>query len=237
MRGSPRQEKGGVQQDSRFVVVIGGSREARAAGVRRHIEHALATHASMQADVRVSRGSLLQDDSAWCWPFQRQVTPQAPPTPAIVWIRDLHEAFPAGQTAGTRLVLTQATYQLQRWLDWLQRHPHVSVVADAETSALARGAPEYAAGRGPWRHIRRLVLPGEPHAFALPARPGPPDDLAVAPSAEDPLATHPDQDQPLDRRSSSHPIGRRFISNVASCGCAGMIPNGRQPRLQKRDGS
>jgi tetratricopeptide (TPR) repeat protein len=86
------------------------------------------------------------------WPFQRDVLP-ARTDVAAIWIRDLHLAFPAGQTAGTRLVLTQSTYQLQRWLDWLESAAAITVVADANPTALRRSSPEAFAGRGPWRHI------------------------------------------------------------------------------------
>jgi tetratricopeptide (TPR) repeat protein len=68
-------------------------------------------------------------------------------------IPNLHRAFPAGQTAGTRLVLTQATYQLQRWLDWLDASPDVEVVADM-TAAAPPLAREAWARRGPWAKIQ-----------------------------------------------------------------------------------
>jgi hypothetical protein len=71
---------------------------------------------------------VIEDVSAPQWPFQQSVTPPDPTvTPGTIVIPDLHRAFPAGQTSGTRLVLTQPTYQLQRWLDWLDAHPDVHV--------------------------------------------------------------------------------------------------------------
>lgn len=95
-------------------------------------------------------GPVVEDASAPTWPFRRHVVPASPPAAGVIWIRDLHLAFPSGQAAGTRLVLTQSTYQLQRWLDWLDGHPDVRVVADADRRVL--GA-EARAGRGPWSRI------------------------------------------------------------------------------------
>jgi tetratricopeptide (TPR) repeat protein len=67
-------------------------------------------------------------------------------------IPDLHTAFPAGQTAGTRLVLTQPTYQLQRWLDWLGTRPGVTVLGEM-VAADPRLLAEALARRGPWSRI------------------------------------------------------------------------------------
>jgi tetratricopeptide (TPR) repeat protein len=94
------------------------------------------------------------------WPFERRVTPEGPAS-ATIHIRDLHLAFPSGQTAGTRLVLTQSTYQVQRWLDWLDAHPACSIVADADRAALMRGSPETFARRGPWSRIAIVDAEGE----------------------------------------------------------------------------
>ena len=55
-------------------------------------------------------------------------------------------------------MLTQSTYQLQRWIDWLEDRPGTTVIAHASRSALSRGAPEAFAGRGPWAHIDRIDL-------------------------------------------------------------------------------
>lgn len=127
----------------RFRVVVGASRAVRGAVVR----------GWLGADV-------YEDSSAADWPFRRRTTPEALSPSARVWIRDLHSAFPAHQAPGTRLVLTQSTYQLQRWLDWLDAHPGVLVAADADGDALGRSAPEAFAGRGPWARIRIEALEG-----------------------------------------------------------------------------
>jgi tetratricopeptide (TPR) repeat protein len=101
------------------------------------------------------------------WPFERRVVPEgAGPGPVTIVVPDLHHAFPAGQTAGTRLVLTQSTYQLQRWLDWLEAHPNARVVAHAGRPELAKGAPEASARRGPWTAIERIELDGDEEVAA-----------------------------------------------------------------------
>src|SRR5678815_4882069 len=104
-------------------------------------------------------GPLVPAVPATHWPFTRTILPTLESnSPAVVLIDDLHLAFPLGQTPGTRLVLTQSTYQLQRWIDWLERHPRASVVAHASKSALAKVAPESTAGRGPWGRIGLVDL-------------------------------------------------------------------------------
>lgn len=110
-------------------------------------------------------GPLMLDSlSSARWAFRRSVTPEGPLGPQFgVFIPDLHRAFPDGQTAGTRLVLTQSTYQLQRWLDWLDLYPQVIVIADM-TAATPRLAGEAWSRRGPWSRIELLeATPGGDH--------------------------------------------------------------------------
>lgn len=141
----------------RFLLFAGGTREDREAAVREHLAGA----------------SHVEDSSAAGWPFQREILPAAPSP--VVWLRDLHLAFPSGQTGGTRLILTQSTYQLQRWLDWLDANPQAHVVADASLNALAHSSPEAQLRRGPWFRIEihevhtqaagdEITPPGELHA-------------------------------------------------------------------------
>ena len=105
---------------------------------------------------------ILIDDSAASWPFRRIVTPQSPLADGTtVLLRGLDRAFPSGQAGATRLVLTQATYQLQRWLDWLDEHPRVSAIADF-SSAPSDVVREVRARRGPWARIDVVeVRPGQ----------------------------------------------------------------------------
>ena len=130
-----------------FHCVIGGGRDERAA----------------VAGARLSRASAVVTSVLPCpdWPFTRTVAPAfVPGSPAAVLIEDLHLAFPSGQAAGTRLVLTQSTYQLQRWLDRVDASPDVTIVAHASKSALARVAPEAFTRRGPWNRISLEELGG-----------------------------------------------------------------------------
>jgi tetratricopeptide (TPR) repeat protein len=96
------------------------------------------------------------------WPFKRHVTPDPELyTSRPILIESLDNAFLIGQTAGTRLVLTQSTYQLQRWLDWLAVRPNITIVAHASREHLLKGAPEYIARRGPWHAISVIELDGD----------------------------------------------------------------------------
>jgi tetratricopeptide (TPR) repeat protein len=128
-------------------------------------------------------------DDASEWPFRRHITPPPPAAPAAaVHITNLHLAFPSAQVAGTRLVLTQSTYQLQRWLDWEARHPGVTVTADASGPALRQGATEAFARRGPWSRIE--IVEGA-------------DDVATAAAAVSALRRAFVQPDPVPRREES----------------------------------
>ena len=95
------------------------------------------------------------------WPFERHILPSDRPAErGAILIPDLHLAFPSGQTAGTRLVLTQSTYQLQRWIDWLASSDAL-VVAHASRDGLRQGAPEASARRGPWNIIEVVEIDGD----------------------------------------------------------------------------
>jgi tetratricopeptide (TPR) repeat protein len=106
--------------------------------------------------------TVVVDTQARQWPFARTTTPSAiPASPALVVIERLDEAFPDGQGGGVRLVLTQATYQLQRWLDWLALHPAVSVLADGSSAPPAL-LHEARTRRGPWSRIELVDVAPEP---------------------------------------------------------------------------
>jgi tetratricopeptide (TPR) repeat protein len=112
---------------------------------------------------RTQGRTVVVDGSAREWPFARATTPSfAPSSATLVVLERLDEAFPDGQDGGTRLVLTQATYQLQRWLDWLAAHPAVDVLADL-SCAPPRLAQEARSRRGAWSRIEVVdVAPGVP---------------------------------------------------------------------------
>jgi tetratricopeptide (TPR) repeat protein len=107
--------------------------------------------AEAEREARIRPASIVDLD-AGVLPFEYPVHRLLPPAqPRLVRIRDLHEAFPNRQTAGTRLILTQSTYLLQKWIDALGERD--VIVATAEREALDRNAPEARAGRGPWRRF------------------------------------------------------------------------------------
>jgi tetratricopeptide (TPR) repeat protein len=138
-----------------FVCVIGGSRADRDAAVRER-----------------SSAPPISAVPAATWPFIRAVLPaDLPPQPVTIRIPDLHLAFPTGQISGTRLVLTQSTYQVQRWLDWLDAHPQVTVVADASADAMKAAAAELFVGRGPWSRTEVVRLEGDEADAAAPLEP------------------------------------------------------------------
>jgi tetratricopeptide (TPR) repeat protein len=128
---------------SRFAIAVGRTQGADPG--RRH-------------DSAVFAASAAEDTTAGGWPFRRHVTPSGPTPPPRIRLLGLHRAFPAGQTSGTRLVLTQATYQLQRWLDWLEANPNVVVLGDYSGASAAQ-AREAFAQRGPWARIAVETVP------------------------------------------------------------------------------
>jgi tetratricopeptide (TPR) repeat protein len=130
------------------TLIVGGSSEARAAAGRRVADD-------------LGASSLFEDAGAATWPFRRHVAEHVPRDADLIVVRDVHDAFPPGQAGGTRLVLTQSVYQLQRWLDWLEaRGPDIHLVVEADREALRRNAPEALEGRGPW--ARAVLIEVEP---------------------------------------------------------------------------
>lgn len=129
------------------MLFIGGSRAARSAAIRQVLDANGWPHL-----VPVTPAG---------WPFRRYIFPEVQPAvEGVVRARDLHEGFPAAQRPGTRLITAQSTYQMQRWLDWLEQRPHVWLIADADRDALRRAAPEAFARRGPWADVDIRELPG-----------------------------------------------------------------------------
>jgi tetratricopeptide (TPR) repeat protein len=72
--------------------------------------------------------------------------------PRLLRIDDLETAFPHTPASSTRLILTQSSYVLQKWIDVLG--PADRIVATADRAALEQTAPEAFARRGPWRLFR-----------------------------------------------------------------------------------
>jgi tetratricopeptide (TPR) repeat protein len=89
--------------------------------------------------------------------------------PRVLLMPDLHLAFPNNQRTGTRLVLTQATYLLQKWLDRLA--PGDLIVATADRAALAEGASEAFERRGAWRQFQFAPVEHPAHVAERVAQP------------------------------------------------------------------
>src|SRR5688500_10401485 len=81
------------------------------------------------------------------WPFVYPLTVNWPAGPAALSMSAIHEAFVNHQTAGTRLVTTQALFLFQTWSDAIGDRD-VVIVATADRDSLATHAPEILARRG-----------------------------------------------------------------------------------------
>ena len=130
---------------SSVTVVIGGSRAARGAAVAKRV------HAYADAQVHEAQPA--------AWPFVRRLEPVAHGSGHVVVVaRGIEHAFPDAQTGGSRLVLTQSSYQLQRWLDHTDRPGGMTLIAAANAVALRHAAPEAFQRRGPWSQIELIEL-------------------------------------------------------------------------------
>jgi tetratricopeptide (TPR) repeat protein len=71
-------------------------------------------------------------------------------------IDDLERAFAFDRASNLRVILTQSTYLLQKWLDVLSESDRI--VATADRDELMHNAPEAFSGRGPWRFFEIVEL-------------------------------------------------------------------------------
>jgi tetratricopeptide (TPR) repeat protein len=134
------------------VLVVGRRREDR-----------LAAAAAWQEGMR---GATIVGISGRLLPFKRISEADLPPARLrLIRIDDVDQAFPAAQAHGIRLVLTQSSYVLQKWIDLLQ--PQDCIVATADRTTLLKGAPEALKGRGPWSRFQICDL-GSPDAIPDP---------------------------------------------------------------------
>ena len=122
------------------LLILGGSQDDRRRAARTHVP---ATHTLSIVDT----GTL---------PFVRAADVALPAGPRVVLLDDLERAFPDAQVGGTRLVLTQSTYLVQKWVDLLDDGDRI--VATADRAALERGAPESLQARGPWGTFDIIAL-------------------------------------------------------------------------------
>ena len=89
-------------------------------------------------------------------PFVRPEEVELPRGPRALVLDDIEHAFPDAQVGGTRLVLTQSTYLLQKWVDLLGDTD--LIVATADRAALERCAGEFLQARGPWARFSILEI-------------------------------------------------------------------------------
>ena len=122
------------------LLILGGTPDDRRRAARSHIP---ATHSVFVLDA----GTL---------PFTRVGDLAWPPQPHAVLIEDIDRAFPDAQAGGTRLVLTQSTYLMQKWVDRLEQGDRIVATADRE--ALERCAPECLQARGCWARFAIIDL-------------------------------------------------------------------------------
>jgi len=122
------------------VLIVGGSPDHLRRAARHHVP---STHTVLVLDA----GTL---------PFTRVGAIALPPAPRALVIEAIDRAFPDAQSGSTRLVLTQSTYLLQKWVDRLEEGDRI--VATADRAALEHSAPEFAQARGPWARFRIIEI-------------------------------------------------------------------------------
>jgi cytochrome c-type biogenesis protein CcmH/NrfG len=159
------------------ILIVGSDRSGRLAAAAAVVERRLQTH---------RRACLWIDENPAGWPFRRHVQAGVPTGSSNSWpvvlVHDIERAFPNRQTGGTRLVLTQSTYQLQRWIDALEPAGGL-IVATADAARLEHEAPEALARRGPWAR-----------ALSLSATDGRSVEASLSgPDQEPPAAAAPDR--------------------------------------------
>lgn len=91
----------------------------------------------------------------------RAILPAA--EPRLLRIDDLEAAFAFDASSSLRLILTQSTYIMQKWIDALSAGDRIVATADMEI--LTQSAPEALARRGPWRFFS-IVEISRPEAIA-----------------------------------------------------------------------
>jgi tetratricopeptide (TPR) repeat protein len=178
------------------LLIVGGSAADRARAARAHIP---ATHRVFALDSRTL-------------PFLRVDAVAMPAAPRAVVIDEMHHAVPDGQVGGTRLVLTQSTYLLQKWID--QTDDGDVIVATGDRAALERSAPEIFQARGCWGAFEISDL----DAASGNSRPGPThcENGAVRPASPERPAPSPIATRLATAFASSDPAERlRFCREAA----------------------
>jgi tetratricopeptide (TPR) repeat protein len=121
------------------LLIFGGTRDQRIAAARARC------------------GAQLVIMDAASLPFVRPTAATlAAPGPRTIAIDDIERAFPNAQSGGTRLVLTQSTYLVQKLIDLLNDGDRLIVTADR--AALEQRAVEAFQARGPWTDFEIIDL-------------------------------------------------------------------------------
>lgn len=152
------------------LVVVRGPAAARQAVARRLL-------AQLAAQAPHTR--LLPTPPAPDWPFRHPLVPPAgnEETPGVVFVPDLHEAFVNAQTNATRLVTTQPLYLLALWMQCLDAHPGLRLLATMDADSTRAHGPEALDGRGAWRQVSWIdATDADADAHAAPAAPVPTRD-------------------------------------------------------------
>jgi tetratricopeptide (TPR) repeat protein len=135
------------------------------------------------------RRAIIATPGPACWPFVYPLAIELPSSPAAIVVDDLHEAFVNHQTAGTRLVTTQATFLMTQLMSLIGDRDCV-LEARADGESLLRYAPELLGGKGPFAGWSVLDAPSAPapSAPSAPGAPGAPglDALIAAFRTDDP---------------------------------------------------
>jgi hypothetical protein len=123
------------------VVIVGGNRadRLRAASAWEH-----------SGSFRPSSRIVLDAASLPVIRPTRAILPVA--EPRLLRIDDLETAFSFDTSSNLRVIVTQSTYILQKWIDVLAAGDRI--VATGDRALLERDAPEAFAKRGPWRLFR-----------------------------------------------------------------------------------
>src|SRR4051812_15774748 len=156
----PRPARASVRRDRRFplhFLIVGGTPDDR----RRHAQALAPPASTVSLDARVL-------------PFTRIEQIALPMPPRVVLLDNIERAFPAYQAGSTRLVLTQSTYLLQKWIDRLD--PQDVVIATGDAATLERVAPEAFQRRGPWREFQVERLGNSPGHFTTEDTKNPKDE-------------------------------------------------------------
>jgi tetratricopeptide (TPR) repeat protein len=146
-------------------LITGGSRGERVAAAAARVQAAGGHEPAVWRD---------RDPGAW--PFEPGLFRDEVRTAAVVWVDDVDRAFPNHQAGGTRLVLTQSTYLVQKLLDRLE--PGALVILTAAEGTLTQAAPEAFSRRGPWWRFELVRLGTERVEESPPPEPDVVDPVA-----------------------------------------------------------